>query len=665
MRVLGWYGVALVGALGCGSSGAGPTANGGAGGGGSGGLDELAGAAGAGADPQLDAAVTAEYRWSECGRIEPSARPVQAAYATDGSVLVLDETGRLMLFPEADGAPKTLLPAAEGRESFTLEGGGRSVVTFEGGARVWYAAPDDQPIDAATSELLKVDAPEPVPLPAGAADQSCADGAFETASGAVMTFGPFVCFWESATGPFLARFARPQVMGPIQGASAFGDDGFFTLDRGELLHVSLRGEVAARTDLSELIGPWEEAHGTARFTPDSSTLVLAVSRGGGLGPRFVALEASTGRKTWERAFDEPPELAASFLFEPEGSALLVPGGPILRVTDGVVVGRDVAAAPGAFEALTPGARRELRLGEQVADWDLERQQVRAIYGAHAPGPIYDVDVTSDGRYLASHGRWALAWELAADFSRSRAVFQGVAADISWYAAIAPSGSAMAISGDNVALSSAEGVHHLSGPFGDCASSARWAFSPTEPWVAGSHYSSSVQVYDTRTFELVTTLPTANCGGAVAFSPDGSRLVTASLELFETQGWTRRWGEPRPPGFGFGFGEAESGVAFSADGRELVVSAECASHNDACRVTRYRESDGSKIAEVAGLEGERVRYSPEGHWLVSKGQLLHVPTGAMHRYAEDVEVAAFTPQGDLVAGTVQGSLVRFCRNAPAP
>jgi hypothetical protein len=33
------------------------------------------------------------------------------------------------------------------------------------------------------------------------------------------------------------------------------------------------------------------------------------------------------------------------------------------------------------------------------------------------------------------------------------------------------------------------------------------------------------------------------------------------------------------------------------------------------------------------------------------------------YAEGVEVAAFTPLGDLIAGAIDGSIARYCRAAP--
>src|SRR5688572_21458415 len=108
MRGLGWCVVALGCALGCGSSDRRASAEPS-----SGGTDgaDPASMAGAGPAPQVDSAVSAAYRWNGCGRIEANQPPIEARYASDSSILVLENTGLLKLFPEGSNTSTTLLPA--------------------------------------------------------------------------------------------------------------------------------------------------------------------------------------------------------------------------------------------------------------------------------------------------------------------------------------------------------------------------------------------------------------------------------------------------------------------------------------------------------------------------------------------------------------------------
>jgi hypothetical protein len=472
-----------------------------------------------------------------------------------------------------------------------------------------------------------------------------------------------VCFWESLTGPLLGRATRPTTRGYLTREEAFGDDGYYSLGSDQLIHVDLRGEVVSRADLSGFIAEGEQSS-QATLVPELRALVLSITTPN--GTRLVRLDALSGNITWEYLWTwqeaaeyGSPGLVERFVLDPVRSTMLVNGGPLFALSDGTIVGRDVRGL-GEMVALSAGGRRQLRLGEQVADWDIERQEVRQLYGSHTD-TITDLDVSPDGRHFATHGDWAVTWQVASDFSRSRPLFHGAGADVSWFSAIDPSGATMLVSGDNIAVSTRQVSMDYPGLGAfDCLVSGDWAFSATAPWVAGSHYSNDVHVYDTRTFELAATLPAWTCGRGVAFSPDGSKLVTAGLELFETERWTRLWDVPsNPTNTGF---EAHAAVAFSPDAQELAVTTSCNSFNAGCDVTRFRTDDGSTIAGVPELDGWLVRYSPEGHWLVSKGQLFHIPTGVTQTYAEGIDVAAFTPEGDLIAGARDGWLARYCRSA---
>src|SRR6185503_11317390 len=73
-----------------------PSANGGSSNDG-GGASNGGGGNGGGA-ARVDPAVSANYSWSECGRIERSTRPLAALYTSDDSVLTLEASGRVRLF---------------------------------------------------------------------------------------------------------------------------------------------------------------------------------------------------------------------------------------------------------------------------------------------------------------------------------------------------------------------------------------------------------------------------------------------------------------------------------------------------------------------------------------------------------------------------------------
>jgi WD40 repeat protein len=274
--------------------------------------------------------------------------------------------------------------------------------------------------------------------------------------------------------------------------------------------------------------------------------------------------------------------------------------------------------------------------------------------------VVALDVSRDGRHFASHGDWAVLWELGPEFVDSRPLAQGRGADSSWNVAIAPDGAGMIVSGDNIALFRRDGsfVNGELPPAPAGCLSPDWIFSPSGTLLAGNRYRDGVEVRDALDFSVARTLPAKNCGGGVAFAPDGSSLVTASLELFETTTWTKVWDHSASHPAASTSGE--NAVEFSPDGQEIVVTRCDEGISDACRSERYASLDGAARGELSGLQGDRVRYSPEGHWLVSRERVLHLPSGTSLEYAPGATAATFVPDGDIIAGMFDGSLVRFCR-----
>jgi hypothetical protein len=604
---------------------------------------------------QFDPAVSAKYSWSECGRIAPGTPVAAGLYTPDESVLILEAGGRILLYSPSAALPTTLLPETEdgATGSLHLSPDGRRLFA-QGGI---YASTDGAAIGADTAELTLVSMLAPV-------GEACSgDLVFSADSRLIMTAGrAAACVWETETGALSSEFTtEPRDQG-VSAVALLGEpaESLALVRYPELLRYSLTGELEDRFELPAAAalrsGLW-----AAAFTPDGQLLVVSYypeEGGQALPPVLVAIETETGSERWRQTL----EVGAGFQLSSDGAVVVVHSGPAFRVADGEQLGSDPPGFFPAMPAVGPGGRRRLRGGEFVGDWDLESGRLLRLYGAHQGG-IRDLDLSRDGNYLASHGQRAAVWQVDADdFSRSVPLFSGAAPDDSWNVALSADGQTLAVSGDNLAFFRRDGS--LRGPDAPPASaqidclSADWSFSPQGTWAAGTHYSGRVEIVDANSLDLHSVLPTSSCQSGVTFSADGSLLATARLELFETATW-KRLSSPEPM---LSAGNiSENAVQFSADAQQLVVTACNYAVGGECRSARYSSHDASLLGEAPGLSGRHARFSPEGHWLVSGGRVLHVPTGALVDYAIDASEAVFAPNGDIIAGANDGSLVRYCQS----
>ena len=83
----------------------------------------------------------------------------------------------------------------------------------------------------------------------------------------------------------------------------------------------------------------------------------------------------------------------------------------------------------------------------------------------------------------------------------------------------------------------------------------------------------------------------------------------------------------------------------------------------CTTTLYRAATGEVVQTLPALTAPRPSFSPEGSWIVAGSTLLHLPSGDTRPLPASfpAEGAVFTPDGDIVAGTKDGVLARFCRD----
>ena len=634
-----------------GTSGSGGTsASGSAGSSGASSVGGSGGGAG-GMPPLVDPAVSERYRWSECGRIAPSPRHINAVrYATDGSIVAGDGNGAIRAYaPGSSTAEVLLTPKAEGIWQMELSADGGRLLRSDGKEIEVYAAAGGGAIGLGSGPLEFL----------SRVVRSNDTGSVGFSADGELLIGDVyfdrVAIWDAATGDLRATIDHSTTL-PISRIATGGAAPVRMFDGQTLSTYTLTGEPVESFDLTALLS----AVSWIRYTisPDGKTLLVLIYPERADAPwNLVAIDTQSGVERWRKVGEGDD--SGTMEFSRDGYAVVTPY--VYDLDDGRIVRDDMPSSPAWGGDLAPGGLKKLTIGELVAEWDLGGHEPVRLYGSHVT-KVTAIDVSRDGRYFASHGDWAVLWEMAPELSGATPLVQGVAPDDSWNVAIAPDGGAMVLSGDNVALFRRDGSSQrseLPPPNVQCLS-ADWSFSPAGNWVAGTHYGSAVEVRFARDFGSPRGFQAANCGGGVAFSPDGSLLVTASLELFETETWTKVWNRASaqaPSGLLL----SEKAVEFSPDGRRIAVTT-CEDSGSECTSEQFDTADGLSQGVIPELEGDRVRYSPEGHWAVSGGKLLHLPSGRSLEYAADASAAAFTPQGGIIAGMSDGALVHYCRSS---
>jgi WD40 repeat protein len=196
---------------------------------------------------------------------------------------------------------------------------------------------------------------------------------------------------------------------------------------------------------------------------------------------------------------------------------------------------------------------------------------------------------------------------------------------------------------------------------------RLRFSPKSTWLAGSAYSRKLQVFPLNSLEPwqpMIELP-GSCE-AGAFSRDERLMATSGAALYQTGAtqthWNLLWSSslPTKPA---DFGYPVSDVSFSPDETQLLVS-HCVLPDGNCDTTLLDAATGAVIRELTELTGLHPRFSPEGSWIVAANKLLHLSTGEARTLGEEANAtnpAIFTPDGDIIAGSANGALTRYCRD----
>ncbi|MFF7636191.1 helix-turn-helix domain-containing protein [Kitasatospora sp. NPDC008050] len=188
-----------------------------------------------------------------------------------------------------------------------------------------------------------------------------------------------------------------------------------------------------------------------------------------------------------------------------------------------------------------------------------------------------------------------------------------------------------------------------------------AFSPDSSRLATASSDGTVKIWSAADRRLDTTL--TGHGGpvrAVAFAPDGRTIASGSSD-----GTVRLWDLPGRllPVTLFGNGGAVRAVAFSPDGRTLASAG-------ADRTVRLWDiTSHTLIAAMSGHTDEvvGVAFSPDGRLLASAGEdrtvrlwetVTHAPAGTLTGHGDEVLGVAFSPDGRTIASGGADRTVRL-------
>ena len=308
-------------------------------------------------------------------------------------------------------------------------------------------------------------------------------------------------------------------------------------------------------------------------------------------------------------------------------------GTTLPWGDGEIVVEDAAVAdPSGLDIalFSAGATSSRELAPRFAD-------SRVVWGAALEINL-EVDVSADGKTVAVAGD-------------GRALYAGVDGRLVWPTPLPPPPADITI---------------------PICLPVRLRFSPKMTWLAGNDYTRVLDVFDVRDLSRGTPpvplvrLP-AGCD-AVAFSRDDRLMATSGAALYRTapnaDGWRKLWSAvvPAPPNDGLFVDGLANDVSFSPDERQLLVS-RCTGRAAACIVSLLSVETGAFLRGLPELQSPHPSFSPEGSWIVSGGTLLHLPSGDVRKLDPDraTTTALFTPDGDIIAGSADDVLTRYCRS----